>query len=135
MVLDINSVSDQEYVSLVTSVESVFNPTYDCSKCINRFKDKASLERQFKIKSCTTSGAFRFQIDNIRYNKCPGNYVSPQVSYLLSLFSAHDKHGILPDSGTLLDQTYKTWEIICIIESVVMSNRKKIQDRNAKRGR
>ncbi len=117
----------------MTSVESVFDESLDCSKCIYRYKDKESLERQFKIKSCKKAGSFRFAIDNIRYNKCPGNFVTPQVSYLLSMFSAYEKHGILPEEGTLLEQTYKTWEIVSIIDNIVTSNRDKITERNNKK--
>jgi len=45
------------------------------------------------------------------------------------MFSVYEKHGTLPEKGTLFDQVYKTWEIMSIIESVVEDNRKRIADR------
>ena len=120
---------------MVTSVEAMFNEQWNCSKCVVRFKDPEALERQFKIKSCKDSGSFRFQIGNIRYNKCPGNFVTPQVSYLLSLFTDYEQHGGFPESGSLLDQCYKTWEIVSIIENTVVENRKRLQDRENKKSK
>ena len=51
------------------------------------------------------------------------------------MFSLYEKHGTLPEVGTLFDQVYKTHEIMSIIESVVEDNRKKIANRAKLKGR
>jgi len=103
---------------------------------LNKFKDPDMTKKAQDLKSCFQSGAFRFQISNIKYARCPGNLSTQSISYLLGLFFTYDKFGILPEKGSYLEQTFKTMEIVGIIESVVSDNRKKArekQERSLKR--
>jgi len=115
----------------VASTEAVFNEQYDCLKCISRFKDKDSAEKQKELKSCLKGNVFRFQISNIKFSKCPGNYSLPQISYYLGLFFIYEKHGILPEGTSLMDSNYKLHQILSIIEDRVEYNRKKIRDKES----
>jgi hypothetical protein len=117
-----------EYVNIVASTEAVFNKLYNCADCLSKFKDPESTRKQQEIKSCFKPSDYRFQISNIKFKKCPGNYTIPQVGYFLTLFFNYEKHGVFPDAGGLFDQNYKLWEILSIIEGVVADNRKKMQN-------
>lgn len=114
----LNSLSDLEYVYLVTSIEAVFAEHWDCNKCLRRYTGE-NLQKQLELKGCKGLNDFRYQIENIKYSKCPGNYTLPQVSYLMSVFNQYEQHGKLPTAQNLLDELYKNYEILTIIEARV----------------
>ena len=86
-----------------------------------------------ELKSCFSTQAFRFQIGNIKFARCPGNLTNQSISYLLSLFFNYDKFGLLPEKGSYLDQTFKMQQVLSIIESVVADNRKKQREKQERK--
>lgn len=118
----------------MASTEAVFNDQYDCLKCHNRHKDESLRIKQQDLKSCRKSGDFRFQLSNIQFRRCPGNYVLPQVNYLLSIFHNYQKFGHI-DGINLIDSTHKLYQIISIIENVVEFNREKIRKKEIEKSK
>jgi hypothetical protein len=68
-------------------------------------------------KGCEVSGIRNYQIENIRFNRCPGNYTNTQVRYLIDWFLMYEK-GVMPFGGTLSDQPGKLIEIFELIQSI-----------------
>ena len=112
---------------MTTSVEAIFNDTYDCTKCHATFKDPIHSKSQRRIKGCKGLPAFRYTIENIRYATCPGNYTHPSVSYLLEIFSMYEEKGVLPENNCIFDVTYKTIQSFGIIRSIRDKYRQKAE--------
>ncbi len=70
--------------------------------------------RNRKSKGCFDTHTKQYLIQNIRYNKCIGNFVVP-IDYLVEAFSLYEK-GVLPFEGNIGDQPNKIMEVFQLIE-------------------
>lgn len=128
-IFQLNSVNESEYAFIVASTEAAFNKNYDCRACLKLYKDPEMVKKAQDLKSCRDPGEFRFQISNVQFRKCPGNYNLPQITNLLSLFFNYEKFGLLPDPGSIWDQNFKSMQILAIMEEIIGDNRKKLMDK------
>jgi hypothetical protein len=107
----------------VASVEASFDSKwscYHCKKTYDRYdgpkKDRA-LRNMFTKKSCSGETERNYQLENVRFKKCPGNYTDTQVRYLVDWFMMYEK-GVMPFDGPMADQPAKIIEIFELIQSI-----------------
>lgn len=107
----------------MATCEASFNEKFNCWSCLNQYKGKNEKQRDILIdrlkrkKGCTRDAPRPWRVENIRFNKCIGNYTSKQVRYLLDSFLLFEK-GVMPFEGALMEQPAKIIEVFNMIQSV-----------------
>ena len=115
----VSTLSDGEYALLLASLEAKLEPKkFHCGTCLTQYGNSEKLiaktERNRKSKGCFDFTSKQYRIDNILYNSCIGNFVTP-IDYFVEAFSLYEK-GVLPFEGNLGDQPSKIMEIFQIID-------------------
>ena len=103
---------------LLPSIEAVLEPSkFHCATCIMQYggtkRTMAKAETKRRSKGCYDYGIMDYRLENIKYDRCVGNYVK-NIEYFTDAFSLYEK-GILPFEGTLGDQPNKIMEIFELI--------------------
>lgn len=80
-------------------------------------------DRKRQSKGCFELGVKTYLLDNVKYNKCVGNYVK-ELDYILEAFSLYEK-GVLPFKGNLGNQPNKIIEVF----NIIYNRRAKEQDK------
>jgi hypothetical protein len=106
----------------------LFQENYNCFNCTLKYKDPKIQRSYQESKSCFGGKTWQYQIENIQFKCCPGNFTLPMVSYLLEGYRMFKNLGVLPEKGGLFDQTYKTIEIFQTIGTTIDLLRKKEED-------
>ena len=139
-IYEINSVTFREWIELRSSLASIYNQNFNCSKCKARFraelKDRENSYRAAKgcfgvLKTAIAS------IDGASFYTCPGNFVREWAFAYLESYSFF-LNGVLPFSGSLMEQPTKILEIFRVIQA--FKNERMMEDAKrerelAKRGR
>ena len=131
---EVNSVSNLEFIQIVTTLEILFDPkkTFDCRTCLAQYprhpqREKLVINNQ-KSKNCTNDGAVKFKsshgVVGIGYKRCPGNFYSKWVEHLLSI----------RERGSGLHQPSKNIELTGLMESIKKALEQREMERYAKHG-
>ena len=121
-----NSLTEQEYVYLLSSVNAIYESKYNCFHCTTSREGKA-LETVQRIKGCQGLPAFVHRIENVRYSTCPGNLTWPGANYFTDIWQNFTERGIFPEGGTYSDNSYKWWEIFAVIKMIHTTHVKKAE--------
>lgn len=114
----------REEVTLRTTLEAVYAKQYQCGYCLNQFKNRPNgeelLEATKKQKACQSPSdkplhSVRDRVGELRFRRCPGNFVS---SWGMALITAHDawERGIPYCAGGFINQPSKVLQAFEIIE-------------------
>lgn len=115
----LNQVSEYEYALLMASIEAQYdkNRRFDCHKCKNKNRGATNWQEgnlaERKIKGCFDAVA-NWEVDNVRFKKCVGNFVLPSTNSILNMFRLYEK-GLLPYAGSVTEQPAKIMQIFDII--------------------
>lgn len=127
---------------LVSSVEAYTEKMFNCYSCLHQYdhhpnKDRMLADRQ-RLQACKEPRPNpKFQIEQVKYFKCPGNFYEPSMAYLMEGYEKY-KQGVMPYPGSFYDQPAKIIEIYKLIDALLVDKRRKAQDeanRKAKRSR
>ena len=103
---------------LLASMEAKLDRKFHCGTCITQYGHSEHLmkktEKKRRSKGCFDLTSKDYRIDNIRYNGCIGNFVTP-IDFFVEAFSLYEK-GVLPFEGTISEQPNKIMEIFQLIE-------------------
>lgn len=84
------------------------------------------LDKQRFQKACLLTDKVKYQLEDIRYYKCIGNFYSDSAVYLMELFYNYER-GVLPFHGSLMDQPAKIIDIFQLIDAMIKSKKAEIQ--------
>ena len=115
----ISTLTTGEYVLFLASIEAKLDPKkFHCGTCITQYGSSDRLiqktERKRKSKGCFDLTSKSYRIDNIRFNKCIGNFAVP-IDFFIEAFSLYEK-GVLPFQYNIGKQPNKIMEIFQLIE-------------------
>lgn len=103
-----------DYIYLLASLEARLEyKKFGCHYCASKYKEKFK-EKKRRSKGCYDLTTKKYQIENIIYKSCIGNY-NINIEFYLESFRKYDS-GMLPFTGNLSDQPNKIIEIFNIIE-------------------
>ena len=110
--------SHYEKSHLMASFESKLRyKVFNCFFCINKYgktkRLKEKTKRNRKLKGCFDISTKTYQLGDYVYKSCIGNYTK-DINFILESFALYSK-GVMPFSGTLVDQPSKIIEIFDII--------------------
>lgn len=127
-IIEISSVTQSDYIEIVSSFISISNTEYSCIKCKARHRDPERAKTAFKQKACTfinENPVMRYQATNamngcadITYNTCPSNFVDGGTVSLINLIYQYEK-GIMPYTGGLLEQPAKLVETMDLVHNLM----------------
>lgn len=88
---------------------------FNCAKCLNQKRPEHIIEKMRELKGCwQKSEKPRYEIEEIKYYKCIGNYYTPEFTSIWSAFLLYKK-GHMPFGGCLNDQPAKLVETMNIL--------------------
>ncbi len=131
---EVASLTAKEWVEVKATLAAGENENFNCKKCLSKYKGRADGEEMLakvrKVKGCeeVKSESIHKIGDVLRFSTCPGNFVRPQVSALLSAY-AQFKQGVMPYAGGLMDQPAKIIELFDVIDSHVAERQASEQKR------
>lgn len=127
--LEISSISDMEYVKIVSSFLTMAEPRFKCNICKKKYiREPKKQELLFKQNACkdempmpvlkytpthTMSG-----YTPILYNRCPANFSDFGYMEIINLYSHYAK-GIMPYDGGLLNQPAKFVEVMELVHNLI----------------
>jgi hypothetical protein len=121
----ISSVTLDEWIILISTLYSIEEEKFDCSKCLKKYAQRTDYEAMTAklrlSKSCESfqsQPVHQIEAEGVRlsFTTCIGNFKRPSM---LRWVEAHRQYqtGILPFSGGFLDQPNKVIEIFNLISS------------------
>lgn len=129
-IVDLSSLSDYEYVSIVSNYNNV-----DQTDEEQALKDRGYSENQIKHVLKNKQGSSFKSLNVVFHNSKKINY--PYFTYIITLFNQY-KLGVLPFNGCLVDQPAKIIEIFDLLYQLQFEHedktRKKLEKENNKRG-
>ena len=116
---------------MLGTLEGIYDKNFNCYWCVNQYKQKKdykkywaeydkSLVRTKDIKHCEKDSGDRaaFLSENVEWYRCPGNYRSESVKDLVDAYELFKK-GIMPYSGSYMEQPSKIIDVFHIIEEII----------------
>ena len=129
----ISSLTDSDYISIVSSFEVMTDNSLKCSMCKSKYR--GSPERQAKLfeqKLCKTvieKPRFVYMpvynmlgYSKINYMTCTANLQSGQAMSLINSYKAFED-GTMPYSGGLMEQPSKFVEIMDLVHNLIESKK------------
>lgn len=123
---EINTVSSYEYIKIVSTIEAILDKKFNCFSCQNMYSKNQDYEkkretykahtnkRRAKQNCFSLNDRCVYQLENIKYYTCVGNFYDKSVCDLYEMYTLYDK-GVLPYNGALVDQPAKIIEVFQLI--------------------
>lgn len=120
----------------MATLERAYDKRWNCHWCLNhqyfgKQKEKM-LEKRRRIKGCWGNPASPYQIENIQFNSCIGNFSSYDAQYIIDMYMAYDK-GMIPFPGSISEQPAKLLEAFDMIKS--FRQRKEAEEQASKKSK
>jgi len=126
-----NELTNYDLVILKSSLEVIYNPALQCSRCILKTDERYREQR----KGCTGKTEFKREaMEGIFYTKCPGNFYVDSYAQLLDVHRLYRK-GILAFGGGLLEQPAKYLEAMNYLEVLITQKETENLKKSLKHGR
>ena len=143
---DMNNISTYEYIKIVSTVEAILDKRFNCFNCQNMYSEKQDYEKRRETyiqhtrkkregQSCfSINKRCIYQLENIKYYTCVGNFYDKSVCCLYEMFILYEK-GVLPYAGALVDQPAKIIEIFQLIGGLRSSKAERLKKERARDGK
>ena len=128
----LNQITNTDYVFIVSTIEGFTEKQFNCVECNKRYRkhpNKELMDEKLRKKMACTEikGKARFQIDQVKYYTCPGNFYSFSVASLMEGYHNY-KMGVLPYPGSFFEQPAKVIDIYKMIDALIEDHKRKVQE-------
>lgn len=134
-IMEISSLSDWEYISLVGYYNSIFEDNTDTNNLLDRgYSAEAIKMLEAKLETKYSNKEVRSL--NLVFNCRLDRFKVPYFNLFHSLYQQYEKHGILPFEGPLVDQPARIIEVFNVFDQLKLEremNLQKEQLKNVKR--
>ena len=119
----LHNLTSIDYVRIVSTVEGFFEKKFNCVECRKRYDRHPDPEKMWESWKARMScydikEKPKFQLDQIRYYTCPGNFFSFSVASLMEGYHNY-KLGVMPYKGSFFEQPAKIIEVYKMIEAII----------------
>jgi hypothetical protein len=138
--MEISSLSLYDRAALAATFYYYSDDRVNCAKALEAYLKrshsydtaKAAIEKRFYCKAVSSSP--RVTIDGFNFYKCLCNFKHPMFDLYVDLAERFDQ-GILPDSGSYLDQPAKVLEGIRVIKRIRLEQQiaERLQEQKVKK--
>jgi len=126
---EISSVSEKEYIKIITSFTLLGVERFDCSVCQMQEPNRLKItKKSMGCKEELEKPFFEIRYGNnvVKYSRCPANFKLNNWFYLFETYRAMRKNRVNPYGGEFVNIPNKLYEIFSIIYSI--TEEKRIKD-------
>ena len=130
--MDISSASTQDYVRINSHIHMIYNDKEDCE---DKYQDRSPEKREAIMRKNGCLGTVDYTVaivGDIIFNRCLCNFKFKGINQLLNLLRHYEK-GIMPFSGSILEQPNKIIEQLDIALAAKERELNNIRERHAKK--
>ena len=129
---NISTITDIDYITIVSTFITMTTPRYRCSDCHLKYKfDEVKRNRHHASMACNYfTKKFRHKYTathnnkgnpNILFYNCIGNYYYGQWANIINYHREYDK-GLLPYQGGLFDMPSKFVDVMNLVDNLISEN-------------